>query len=400
VTRPVRCAPAFDGDASGLVRAAKQGEQAIDRFGANAAKSFTTRFRESVSQDQRGLLGAGAAAGTVFGSGFLGVLNRPVLGPLLIGALGAAALFAGTAAAGLLVGAFGTGLAALGLVVAARAEAVKTAFSDMVASIAPQMTQISVPFQDTLIQIAGFMERTFDAFKPALEKAFAALSPVITKFADDFFKAMEGFVPTITPITDAFNAMLRDLGPELPNLFAAIAGGITDIANVIKANPDTFTGLVTDLGGLLVVGLKLVAVLAQMNSDLHGTQAILRGEFNAGAIIRTLGLVSGMSRAAAQGLEILKSAYDRLRQAVGLATSKGPVTDLGHRVGGGTFGGYGTFAFAGGGLSRTQPPIVVNSSMSPNFTVEINGVASPHDIQVAIRESEARQAHRANVGRR
>src|ERR1700754_3641904 len=109
----------FDGDVSGLARAAREGEREIDRM----TKSVDKKFRDSGDRSGKtfgaqlkkwlggagGLAEVGRSGGTVFGSGFLGALKTPVLGPAIAGALTAAVAVAAPAVGAVAAGAIVAG---------------------------------------------------------------------------------------------------------------------------------------------------------------------------------------------------------------------------------------------------------------------------------------------------
>jgi hypothetical protein len=134
----------------------------------------------------------------------LGALKTPVLGPLLVGTLGAAVAVAapavGAIAAGGLVTGFGAGLAGLGLVFAAKSESVQRVWSSTLSDMGAQMRLLSEPFEGTLISIAGTFRRTFDAFAPHLEDAFAKMAKPVQRFVDQTGRAFEQLAPALGPV--------------------------------------------------------------------------------------------------------------------------------------------------------------------------------------------------------
>src|SRR5687768_4037197 len=148
----------FDGEAKGLDRAAREGERDVDRFAKNTEKTITAagerasrgflaamrrgfgklpaegtktgeqtgkRFGSGMKKWITGEGGGlfheiGKSGGTVFGSGLLGAIKTPILGPALLGTFAAAVAVAAPAVgaiagAGIVAG-FGAGLAGLGIV--------------------------------------------------------------------------------------------------------------------------------------------------------------------------------------------------------------------------------------------------------------------------------------------
>jgi len=247
-----------------------------DDSGKKTGQGFGSGFQKWFSGSGVGLLGQlGRGGGSVFGSGILGALRTPVLGPLLIGAVGAAAAVAmpvvGAIAATGLVTAFGAGLAGLGIVFAAKSQAVKDAWSSTLDGMSEEMTRLSEPFEDTLIAMAGFAKRTFDAFAPALGKAFEKMAGPIETFADQAARAFESLIPAIAPLTDGFNAVLRSLGPALQTSISNISTGLANLGRNVAANPQALSDMVTAVGSL---SRSLIDLTAGLNSIYGGMRNI------------------------------------------------------------------------------------------------------------------------------
>src|SRR5262249_36618733 len=153
---------------------------------------------------------------TVFGSGFLGALKAPIIGPILVATLSAVVLTVlpavGAIGAGAFVAGFGGGLAGLGLVFAAKSDEVKKVWTDTLGQMGRDLQLISAPFQVPLVNIAGYLRRTLDTFNPVLAKVFQPLSQAVDSFANNAAAALEGLVPAIEPIATAFEKVLNELG--------------------------------------------------------------------------------------------------------------------------------------------------------------------------------------------
>lgn len=281
----------FDGDAKGLQRAAKDGEREVDRFSKSVDKKFKKSGDESGKGFAAGLkkwfspsaLGEiGKDGGTVFGSGFLGAIKTPVLGPailgVLAGAVAIAAPAAGAIAASGLVLAFGAGLAGLGITFAAKSKVVQDKWKKTLDGMGKDMTLLSKPFEDTLISIADFAQRTFDKFKPSLEAVFKEMAPAVTEFADQVSQGLEKLQPAIRPIAEAFDAVLRSLGPAIQGAIGNVSDGLIKLAESVKKNPDGLADLVDGLGDLSRNALGLISVLNDANGKIKdltgGTSAV------------------------------------------------------------------------------------------------------------------------------
>ncbi|MFC6156146.1 hypothetical protein [Kribbella jiaozuonensis] len=329
----------FDGDSKGLGRAANEGERDIDRLtrnvdkkfrdsGDKSGKSFFTGLKKWFSPSALGE--AGNAGGTVFGSGFLGALKTPVLGPAIAGALVAAVAVAapavGAVAASGIALAFGAGIAGLGLIFAAKSQPVKDAWSKTLDSMGADMTRLSKPFESTLISIAGFADRTFQKFKPSLEAVFKEMAPVVTTFVDQVSKGLEQLQPAVRPLAEAFNAVLGALGPATQSAIGKVSKGLQTLSESVKANPEGLADMTRLVGNLTEGTLNLITALN--NAD----GAIKRFENNpkVSAFLDKTGLsIGGLANTtvnnlvpglglARTGLDQLAGSADKASTAVGL----------------------------------------------------------------------------------
>jgi hypothetical protein len=273
----------FDGDATGLARAAKEGEKELDKF----SKNTQTKFKENGEKSSRSF-GAGMkkwfkgeggglfreigkSGGTVFGSGLLGALKTPILGPAILAAATAvvatAAPAAGAIVAGGLVAGFGAGLAGLGIVFAAKNAEVKAAWTRTLTDMGGQMRVLSKPFETTLLAMTVVARRTFATFKPELDKAFKKIAPALTAFGDQLGRAFEGLAPAVAPLADAFAAVLRSLGPAMVSAVGRISKGLQDLADSVKKNPEALADMVRGVGEVSESLLGLVTNLNNANTS-------------------------------------------------------------------------------------------------------------------------------------
>jgi hypothetical protein len=313
----------FDGDAKGMIAAAKEGEHAIDSFD----KSTRTKFKKSGEESSKGFVrsikkwfgGAGGlqeigqSGGTVFGSGFLGALKTPVLGPAIAGALLAAVLTvapaAGAVLAGGMVTAFGAGLAGLGIVFAAKSKVVQDKWKATLQQLGADMTLLSKPFESVLVRIADDFEGTVDRFNPYLARAFTKMAAPIERFVDEGSDALEELIPAIAPVTEAFNKVLDSLGPAMKTALADVAAGITDVAESVQRNPEALADVVRGVGDLTKSGLRLITTLNDVNGkfeDLTGGVSLV--DVTMKGLQFTLAPLQGLFTATGKGIDLLNAA--------------------------------------------------------------------------------------------
>lgn len=202
-----------------------------------------------------------------------GILREPKVLIGVIGALLLALPSAATLAAGGIVFAFGGGLAALGMVAAAKTQRVSDAFDDMKKKIISSMRKVAQPMGDVMIHIFDTINRVWPKIASTLGKAFKIMAPGLKVFGDALVKAFAGkdMSKAIVDIAKAFSALAIALAPMMTTFFKDFAKSLSHLSEVIGDNPQAFTHL---LGGILklVTGiLNLVAVLAKLSSwvDKH-----------------------------------------------------------------------------------------------------------------------------------
>lgn len=323
----------FDGDAKGLAKAAKDGEREIDKLtkgvngrfrksGEESGKGFGASLRKWFKGDGQGLFKEiGKSGGTVFGSGLLGALKTPILGPAILAAVAAAAAVAapavGAVAAGGVVAGFGAGLAGLGVVFAAQNAEVKAVWSKTLADMGAQMRVLSKPFESTLVAMSVVARRTFDSFKPSLDRAFKKLAPSLTAFGDQVGRALEGLAPAVEPLADAFAAVLRSLGPAMQSAVQNVSKGLQDLAKSVKESPDGLADLVKGTGDLVKSGLDLIRTLNDVNAAF---ERITGGTSLVDVVMKAAqGQIGGVTLAL-KGLTAPITGADALLQKLGLRT--------------------------------------------------------------------------------
>ncbi|HEY9335355.1 MAG TPA: hypothetical protein VIQ79_13065 [Kribbella sp.] len=249
------------------VRAAERAVKKFEEAGQRSGRGFGSGLK-------KWLTGAGAdlgsQGGTVFGSGFLGALKAPVIGPLLIAVLTAAVLTAlpavGAVGAGAFVSAFGAALTVLPAVFAAKSVAVKNEWNRTLWAMGADMRVLSAPFESTLSRMAQVARETFAEFTPALQSAFRLLAPTLTTFGEQIGKAFAELEPAVRPLSEAFANVLSDLGPATQQAIALISTGLRDLSASVKASPGALGDLITGVGQLTKTLLDGLAILNNINS--------------------------------------------------------------------------------------------------------------------------------------
>jgi hypothetical protein len=253
-------------------RAKTHGEKSSDSFKSGFSGAFArgaSNFFGNIAENATGILSRS------FGTA---ISSNPYLGGGIAAAVGAGLVAGmpaiGSLAAGGLVAAFGSGIAGIGIAVAAQSKEVQDEFDNLKSHVSGVVVEISKPFRPVLVDITRMFRGTFDQFAPYLENAFAKMAMPIRSFAGF---ASEGFARlrfSIGPVTEAFNALIGSVGPRLPGIFQNISNSINQVAASISSNPETFAGLVEWAGDLAAGLITLVARLSdaanwiQRNADV------------------------------------------------------------------------------------------------------------------------------------
>lgn len=234
-------------------------------------------------------------------------------GPYVVVALIAAAIMAlptvATVAGMGIVAGLGGGIAAIGLIFAAKSAEVKASFSALKTHVVGRLTEMSAVFKPTLLGISDQMRTTFDSFQPTIQKAFAKLAPVIEQFSGDFFSSLEQLKPAFDPIVDAFTKLAESVGPKLPGLMARIAGAITEISNALAANPEAIGSVIDGLGKLITALGKVIAWLIKVKA----ANELIKASF----ALLAVSAVEGMVRISAAIADMAADVLEALAQIPG-----------------------------------------------------------------------------------
>jgi hypothetical protein len=255
-------------------------KKTFEKSGSDSGRSFGAGLKKWLTGSGADL---GRAGGSVFGSGFLGALKTPILGPAIVAILTGLVLTTlpavGAVAGGAFVTGFGAGIAGLGIAFAAQNDRVKKVWSDTLGSLGRDMQLLAAPFQSVLVKIAGYFKRTVDDFNPELSKAFSNLAQPVNQFANDFAAGLEKLIPAIAPLSSAFSAVLADLGPALTSMLSSLSDGLIELSHSVEQNPKALGDMVRGLGDIAKSALDLITILNDVNgkfSDLTGGVSLVK----------------------------------------------------------------------------------------------------------------------------
>lgn len=193
--------------------------------------------------------------------GAVGVASLGAVGAALL-ALPAVASLAATTAAG----AFGTGIAAIGIIAAAQSEEVQEEFTTLGERIVEIFTGISGPIERALSSLASDLTGLFDDLAPNFERSFATLGPALEGFFSDITGSLRSLGPLSETASDAFAELLEVLGP-------ALAGSVERLATSLDAlfrasDPDFFADTVVFIVDFTAALIDLITWLSQARAGL------------------------------------------------------------------------------------------------------------------------------------
>lgn len=283
---------AVAGDAA--QKAAKDLGKILDHEGRNSGKGFLASLKsvgKEVPHVVKGWFSGngsgvfkqlGENVGGGFMASFLGVLKTPVIGPAIAATLAAAvvgvAVPAGAVLAGGVVAGFSAGIAALGLVFAAKSVVIKSIWTKTAADLGAQTRMIAKPFESTLAAMSVVARRTFAGLKPELAAAFKTLGPAVTGFGAQLGKAFGKLGPSLQPLTNAFKGVLASLGPAVNQVFEQVSSSLTKLSASISKNPTALADFTKGVGDLIGDVLNFVTVMNNADAAFKrwtgGTSAV------------------------------------------------------------------------------------------------------------------------------
>lgn len=261
-------------DISGAEESVASAERAVKRYekaGNDSGKGFGAGLKRWFTGDGANVfkeLGANSGRG-IFGA-LMGALKTPVIGPIvaaaIISAIATALPAVGAVAAGIIVTAFGGGLAGLGIAFAAQSEVVGKKWTATLGQIGSDMKLLSKPFEGTLLNIADFFQRTVDKFNPSLASAFQRLAPITENFVDRFLTSTERLAPAFDPMVTAFDKVAKSESDGLDSFFNSLATSLERLATSTSKGPNGLADLTSNLGDFIGTTVDTITALNDMNT--------------------------------------------------------------------------------------------------------------------------------------
>ncbi|WP_435111320.1 hypothetical protein [Nocardiopsis synnemataformans] len=242
----------------------------------NLSSTFTFLTGNNFAGSQRLIVGLGGALGDVATTARRLVGGLGVVAKAFTLAATSAALFSGATAlmlttlpalgawlGSISAGILGGGIATIGIVAAAQAEQVQTAFSNMASHVGEVMTGVAGPIERSLVALANDLTGLFDSWAPSFEAGFVALGPALTTFFSDVTGSARSLGPAFQAGSEAFAEMLGVLGPRLGASLERLSVAMQEL--FAAADHDGFANLVAGIFNVTAALLELFtrATLAQ-----------------------------------------------------------------------------------------------------------------------------------------
>jgi phage-related protein len=234
---------------------------------------------DNLNRNFVGVLAAGGIMGFVksMSPSLHGLMDELKLLGLVAAATGATlgtSLIAGPAALVAMVGAAGVAggaIIGLGLVAAAQAERVKTAFTGLKDHVVKSFQDISKPLEPVLLKVADTARGLFDQLAPILAGSFKMIAPILSQFVGQLGAALQPLLGVVGQVARSAGVLLRGLGPQLAPILGAIGKLLGQAAQAaFKFGDALFKALGANLPKIVGVLGNFLSVLAAAGAQLIG----------------------------------------------------------------------------------------------------------------------------------
>lgn len=233
----------FDGESSGVGRAAKSAERAVKQFGDNVRKQtegLGSKVASGLSGLIEGLPPMGKLVAGVIGAGLAAAL-APVVGAAITSAV--------------LLGVGGAALA-VGIKAAMKSPAVQAAFEPLKETARNISNTFGAPFRGPLVRAAETFNKALKAAQPVIDRIGRAVGPLVDDLAPALAGFMEGALPGIESAVKASVPLFQMLADKLPGLGDDIGRFFEEIG---KGGPGAtrFLGDFLEVLGKVIVGIGI-----------------------------------------------------------------------------------------------------------------------------------------------
>lgn len=204
-------------------------------------------------------------------------LSNPYVAGAAAAGIGLLTPFIGQAFGTMLVGGLGAGIAGMAIYGAMQSPKVKAVFDSFAKDAKSSLVEIGVPFQPVMEGIFNTAKGVLDKLTPVFKDAAASMAGPFKDFSETLEKAFDqpAVKDSIKDIASSFGLLLKAATPSLATSVAAVAKGISGVADAVAKNPQGLNDFILFLTTAVVDGLKFIAWLTSVASYLESQWAPL-----------------------------------------------------------------------------------------------------------------------------
>lgn len=238
--------------------------------GRSSGMSFTDRLRNVMSQGFASIGESTSGLGQSLGRSLSTAGSNPYVLAGIAGLVATLAPLIGTLIGGALVLGIGGGLAAIGIMAAAKAKVVQDAFGKMKDTVGKTLSEAAKPLEPVLVHVANSVSSFAKAAGPMLKSIFTDMAPVLQGFFDHLMAGFKAAAPALKPLVAAFNGLMTALGPVFEQLIVNIGEALGELGKQFqqKETIDAFVGVISALFALLPAGIKLITFLSKVFAQI------------------------------------------------------------------------------------------------------------------------------------
>jgi SLT domain-containing protein/uncharacterized protein YlxW (UPF0749 family) len=201
-----------------------------------------------------------------------GVLESPGSAAAIAGAVAVSAPFIAQIVSGALVTGLGAGLAALGVIGAAKSKQIQAEFAALKNNINADLADIGKPFIPVLSSILKTANTEIGSLSKTYKAATAEIAPAFQSIGDTLIRSFGSpqVKASIMGVADGFTGILHALQPQIPGDVNAIADGVTHISQAVAQNPQAFADFASFLAHLAGGTENAIAGLTKIASAIEG----------------------------------------------------------------------------------------------------------------------------------
>lgn len=266
-----------------------------------------------------GFLGAPAIADIgmrlpqVIGQGIRAGSSVSDIGTPLVGLIVAATPFLAQAFSGALVGALGTGIAAMAIYGADKTGEITAMFDGLKQNAEQDLAEIGQSWVPVLNSMFENANEVMNKLTPVFAKAAQLMAGPMQQFGEALENAFgqSSVENSIYAVAEAFGDIAQAVTPVLAQAIGDVATGIENVANAIAANPQSMADFVTNMAKIAEISLDVLAALTKVANAIESWTQLWAGM---GDVVKAFAAVIGPTASSAFDtvVDIVKTFADLL----------------------------------------------------------------------------------------